>query len=503
MIIVGAYPDQVFTNENDYPTLEYLKRFINALLPSDIVLHILPFYQSCGDGGFAIANWYKVDSEFGDWDDISDIACNRKVVIDGVFNHVGVENELVKRLTNCPKRYSALFHVDPLTGLDSPRGVNSNCEIETKFGNIVVRKTHSKDALDINLENDEIKKYVLDFINYISQRNICGLRLDAVAYYKKGNRIRHNEGSYRLANDIAAMVKDAGLSVISQLDADDDGKKYFCDSEFNDVAIYDFGYSAALSLSVVEKNPCALANFLRINQEAKRPLIRAPRTHDGILLRSGNLPPNQVDKLVKWATSCEVPIRVANGIPYELNCSLPFLIQKAYPNNPSGILEMILMLTGILNSIPYFYLPALVGFTPEISNTKVFPKRFPEDDPRTINRIPIIRETIEQTEFVRNRLPNILDSLSSIHRLYGEELIHNIATISTIENKLLHVSSANGAINGIFNFSEHDAVNPLETRQEHYAIYKGISNSKRIESGGYFIQIKLYESRLNYEFNCN
>jgi len=492
MIIVGAYPDQVImgNHTSSAPTLMNLKNVINAILPCEIALHVLPFYHSCGDGGFAITDWDIVEAEFGRWEDVDNIASNRKVIIDGVFNHLGMEHKFVKMLMEEPDRYSHLFHVNPCDGIDSPRGVKSNCKLVTVNGPIIVRKTHSQITIDVNLEDSEIQEYISKFISLASNHKVYGVRLDAVAYYKKGTRLRHNEGSYELANHIASMVKNYGLHVIAQIDADAEGKKYFRDSGFEDVVIYDFGYSAALSLAIGEKNPCELAGFLQTNHDVKRPLIRAPRTHDGILIRSGTLSPHQVKKVVELATRLGIPIREANGMPYELNCSLPFLIQNTCPLYQDEMLEMTIVLTGILNSIPYFYLPFLVGFVPENLQSFSLPKRFSQDDPRTLNRIPFNWNDVCQTKFVKNRLPHILEILIVIHKLYETELISEKAKVSTIVNKLLRVITAGGVIDGVFNFSEAKVLIPFSHNQNDWTLYSNRLNAEFLEPGGYSIWVK-------------
>jgi len=494
MIIVGAYPDHVFTNsaKNNIPSLVNLRNAINCILPSEISIHILPFYFSCGDGGFAISDWNSIDCQFGDWTKIKEIANERNVIIDGVFNHVGVEHEFVKLLKASPEKHSDLFHVNPCVEMDSPRGIDANCEFETVNGNIIVRKTHSKSAIDINLESTEIQKHIKEFLRMISNYGIFGVRLDAVAYYKKGSKIRHNEGSYDLANRIVDIAKNAGMRVFAQIDADADGKKYFKEKDYNDVAIYDFGYSAALSLSIIEKTPCELATFLQINSDENRPLIRAPRTHDGILLRSGNLKKNQVEKIISWANYLDVPVRKANDIPYELNCSLPFLIKSVCPEYFEKMLETTIILTGILNSIPYFYLPYLVGFIPEEQDKPfALPSRFESDDPRTLNRIPFSSDHIHKSNFVRLRTFRVLEILTTIHKVYEAELIYGSSDISTVDNKLLRVITAKGAIDGVFNFSQFEVRNPLCYNQNEYISYKSRAHDTMyIEPGGYSVLVK-------------
>ena len=41
----------------------YIKKIIN-------IIHILPFYPSSSDGGFAVTDFFKIDSKHGNWNDL-------------------------------------------------------------------------------------------------------------------------------------------------------------------------------------------------------------------------------------------------------------------------------------------------------------------------------------------------------------------------------------------------------------------------------------------------
>ena len=52
-----------------------------------MALHILPFFPSSSDDGFAVKDYYNVDNEFGDWKDIINISKSFRVMADVVINH--------------------------------------------------------------------------------------------------------------------------------------------------------------------------------------------------------------------------------------------------------------------------------------------------------------------------------------------------------------------------------------------------------------------------------
>lgn len=55
-------------------------------------VHVLPFFPSSGDRGFAVIDYDTVDPRFGDWDDIRRIAERYYVMADFMINHVSIRS---------------------------------------------------------------------------------------------------------------------------------------------------------------------------------------------------------------------------------------------------------------------------------------------------------------------------------------------------------------------------------------------------------------------------
>ncbi len=53
-------------------------------------LHILPFFPSSGDRGFAVINYDKVDPDFGSWEDIDRLGEKYYLMADFMLNHVSI-----------------------------------------------------------------------------------------------------------------------------------------------------------------------------------------------------------------------------------------------------------------------------------------------------------------------------------------------------------------------------------------------------------------------------
>ena len=59
MIVIGAYPSSFTTRpSNGESFLSDLRRALDTLAPRSIGVHLLPFYPSDGDSGFAPQSWF-------------------------------------------------------------------------------------------------------------------------------------------------------------------------------------------------------------------------------------------------------------------------------------------------------------------------------------------------------------------------------------------------------------------------------------------------------------
>jgi len=78
-----SYPDSLGGNlmELHYVLRRYFLRAIGGV-------HILPFYPSSADRGFAPLTYDEVDPNFGSWDDIDKIGADFDLIIDFMVNHI-------------------------------------------------------------------------------------------------------------------------------------------------------------------------------------------------------------------------------------------------------------------------------------------------------------------------------------------------------------------------------------------------------------------------------
>ena len=74
--------------------LKALEHVLDTYFKEEIAgVHILPFFPSSGDRGFAVVNYDIVDPAFGTWDDIDRLAEKYTLAADFMLNHISIRAE--------------------------------------------------------------------------------------------------------------------------------------------------------------------------------------------------------------------------------------------------------------------------------------------------------------------------------------------------------------------------------------------------------------------------
>ena len=69
--------------------LKELKEMVDTFFKREIgSIHILPFFPSSGDRGFAPMDYTKVEEKFGGWEDIQALAKDYELMFDFMINHL-------------------------------------------------------------------------------------------------------------------------------------------------------------------------------------------------------------------------------------------------------------------------------------------------------------------------------------------------------------------------------------------------------------------------------
>ena len=364
--VLICYPDQIV--DEDRAPLAVLETILQEVDETFSTIHILPFYPSSSDGGFAVIDHHVVDEQFGSWANISSIASTHQVMADLVLNHVSSSHRWVEEFRadvesgrSCLKTAS---RNDDVTAVVRPRTSDLLVPCETAAGTKYLWCTFGPDQIDVDWEEPEVLLEMLRVVEALLLAGVRWFRLDAVAYVQKhaGTSCIHLEETHelvRLLRDLLTWRNPNAVLITETNVPHAENLSYVRDGEQAHVA-YNFTLAPLLTYALAIGSATKLAEWLRDAEEPPEhtTLLNFLSSHDGIGLRpaEGILNEDEIQALVDASVQ-------ANGtwsgrsdgediLPYELNVSAASLL---------GIDRLLTAHTVLasLRGIPAFYLPAV------------------------------------------------------------------------------------------------------------------------------------------------
>ena len=190
--------------------LRFLRKYLRDL--TDIV-HILPFFPSSSDDGFAVTDYDEVNEELGDWGDIECISGEYRLMSDLVINHCSSRNPWFVQFKQglAPGR-DYFIETDPeadLSGVVRPRTTPILSRVETVDGARHVWCTFSHDQVDLDFRNPEVLIEFVRIIRLYLDKGIRIFRLDAVAFLWKqiGTDCLNLEQTHEIVRLVRTLVE--------------------------------------------------------------------------------------------------------------------------------------------------------------------------------------------------------------------------------------------------------------------------------------------------------
>jgi len=187
-----TYPDSLGGNltELHYVLRRYLSRNIGGV-------HILPFYPSSSDRGFAPMTYDMVDPVFGTWDDIEKIGSDFDLIIDFMVNHISRQSVYFQDYIDKggDSEYADMF----LTfNKLSPTGDISVADLEKVYTRkprppytVIERADGSREKvwctfdyeqIDVDVNSPKTKEIFRNFLIRLARTRARMIRMDAFAY---------------------------------------------------------------------------------------------------------------------------------------------------------------------------------------------------------------------------------------------------------------------------------------------------------------------------------
>lgn len=311
--ILITYGDMVKRAESDQESnLKSLHRFLRKELSSVVsTVHILPFFPSSSDDGFSVIDYRRVDETLGNWEDITEMSKDFRIMGDLVMNHTSRYSEWFRSFIRREKPYVHYFiEMDPKTDLSAvtrPRMSPLLTPVQTDDGEKYVWTTFSNDQIDVNFANPEVLFEYLDIFFYYISKGLSVIRLDAVAFIWKeiGTRSIHLKQTHEIVKLMRTLVNSYSpeTTIITETNVPHkENISYFGKGDETHM-VYQFSLPPLLLHAIFTENSFYLREWIRSLKilPDKCTYFNFTASHDGVGVRplEGLVPQEEFDGLIE------------------------------------------------------------------------------------------------------------------------------------------------------------------------------------------------------------
>jgi sucrose phosphorylase len=379
-VVLITYGD-TFTDESQ-PHLQSLRAVWDDHFAQVFsTVHVLPFFPSSSDGGFAVVDYRSIADELGDWSDLADVVGDGGLMVDLVCNHGSAQSEWFVQFLNdeAPGRHYYM-EADPqadLSMVTRPRTHPLLREVETAAGTRHVWATFSHDQIDFDFSNPDVLVEFCSILGFYLSQGATRVRLDAIAYLWKqlGTRCIHLPETHQIVKLMRTLVelRDPTALLITETNVPHgDNTSYFGDGDEAHV-VYNFTLAPLIVWSLITGQADTLTSWLGRLDPAPDgcAFLNFIASHDGLGLRpiedlisAAELQP-VIDAATEVGGSFSAYSAPGGPRPYELNVSLADLLAGADGAMAQRfVLAHALML--VVQGIPAFYVHSMLVSPGEI-----------------------------------------------------------------------------------------------------------------------------------------
>lgn len=184
-IYLITYGDSIYTNQ-EKPLLtlhQFLQKYVKETI-SDV--HLLPMFPWTSDDGFSVKDYLAINPEYGDWDAISLLASDQRLMFDFVANHISKESAWFQWFCENKEPYTKYFirydETFDYSQVVRPRTTPLFHTYQTKVGKQKVWTTFSEDQIDLNYEYFPLLMEMSDILMTYIKKGATSIRLDAIGF---------------------------------------------------------------------------------------------------------------------------------------------------------------------------------------------------------------------------------------------------------------------------------------------------------------------------------
>lgn len=284
-----TYPDSLGNNLSDLK--EVLNKYMNGVVGG---LHILPFFPSSADRGFAPKDYTKVENKFGDWNDIDELSKSYYLMFDFMINHISKHS---KYFVNFQENHNNSPYKDMFINWDefwkhqNPKQSDIDLiykrkpkepiqEIHFKAGKVErVWNTFGEEQIDLDITKPVTQKFIKNTLDFLMNHGASIIRLDAFAYAIKkiGTTDFFVEPDiWKVLNEIKKVVEPQGVKLLPEIHENYHIVRKLTDHDYYS---YDFALPIIVLYSLYSGKVDPLIDWLK-NSPMKQ--FTTLDTHDGI-----------------------------------------------------------------------------------------------------------------------------------------------------------------------------------------------------------------------------
>jgi len=336
-ILLITYPDSMGSN------LKELRHILDQYFRGAVGgVHILPFFPSSGDRGFAPMEYTHVDPYFGTWEDIEELAGHYYLMFDYMINHISAQSpyyqdflrnkdqsawkELFIRYkdfwTNgepTQEEVDAIYKRKPRAPYTLAHFKDGSEEkIWCTFGN---------EQIDINVKSETARKFMYNNLLLMAKHGASLIRLDAFAYATK----KAGTSCFFIEPDVWELI-DSAKEAVEEYDTDilpEIHENYLMQEKIASKGyyVYDFALPMLLLNALYYGQTQYLKHWLSI---CPQKVFTTLDTHDGIGVVDVKdlLPDNEItrtkDDIFKFGANVKRIYNTAayNNLDiYQVNCT--------------------------------------------------------------------------------------------------------------------------------------------------------------------------------------
>ncbi|GMM17875.1 sucrose phosphorylase [Lactobacillus amylovorus] len=194
-VMLITYPDSLGKNIEELR--DVLKNDLKGAVGG---IHLLPFFPSTGDRGFAPTDYTKVDPKFGDWSDVEKLGQEYYLMFDFMINHISRHS---KYYEDFQQKKDKSKYADLFLSWDKfwPKGRPTKADVDliykrkdkapyqeitfTDGSKEKLWNTFGPEQIDLDVRKKVTQEFIKQTLNQLIEHGADIIRLDAFAYAVK------------------------------------------------------------------------------------------------------------------------------------------------------------------------------------------------------------------------------------------------------------------------------------------------------------------------------